>query len=690
LSGLSMKNIGSCGCVVCEGLRALLREICRKRKNVSPMKKRNNLLSMVSFVCIFTVLVSCLLGAGTVHAGTDPSVIRLGGRDRIATSLRISDEGWADDGAPCAVIAGGYDFADAMAGVPLAAMLDAPVLLTKGDVPESELMTQLEKLGTKKAVLLGGEGRISADFAAALESRGIAVERISGRDRYATAAAVGRRMLELGAQPDRIFITSGASYPDALSVSPAAGVLGLPILYAAPDGSLSADTLEFLAQCGTPDAVIVGGSAAVPEAVSQSLAAAGVSVSERLSGPDRYKTSLAVNRRFDTVLSGERIALASGEDFPDALSGSALAARQAIPVMLISSRKNIDGAYDYLRGRNPSSVYIFGGEGAVTAYAADTFLGGGTITTAKPTTTTQPVTTKATTTTKPAQDTGKKVTSAGGSVNVRSGPGTGYDRLGAITPGKYLPVLDTVKGTDGKQWYKVTFEGKTGYVMGSLVTSGKVDNNNSSKGKKAYLTFDDGPSANTKKILDILDTYNVKATFFVIYRGGYESVYRDIVKRGHTIALHSYSHDYSEIYRSTSAYFRDLDRLSDYVYKLTGVRSKIMRFPGGGSNTVSRSYCRGVMSTLTREVQNRGYRYYDWNVDSGDADASRVAASTILSNVKRSCGSQKSAIVLMHDAPGKTTTVTALPDIIRYLRSKGYELLPITESTPQVHHAVNN
>ena len=208
--------------------------------------------------------------------------------------------------------------------------------------------------------------------------------------------------------------------------------------------------------------------------------------------------------------------------------------------------------------------------------------------------------------------------------------------------------------------------------------------------KKAYLTFDDGPSANTAKILDILDRYNVKATFFVIYRKGYEATYKDIVKRGHTLALHSYTHQYSKIYKSTTAYFDDLNKLSDYLYDLTGVRCTIMRFPGGGSNTVSRSYCRGIMSTLISEVQKKGYRYYDWNVDSGDADDNRVRTSTLVSNIKKRCGSQKEAIILMHDSPSKTTTVEALPDIIKYLQSKGYVLLSITEQTPQIHHAVNN
>lgn len=644
--------------------------------------KRKLIYALPLLMCAAAVLTSLLVG-GSARAA-EKNVIRLGGKTRVETSVKVSSEGWGESGASTAVIANGYSFPDAMAGVPLAGMMDAPVLLTAGETPEAALLEQLRQLGVEKTVLLGGTGRISDAFAQQLESEGIAVERISGSDRYATSAAVAQRMLELGAQPECVFITCGSNFPDALSVSPAAGVLGCPILYANDDGSFSPETAEAIRSSGVSSVIIAGGSAAVPEEVKDALAAAGVNSSHRLSGADRYQTSLAVNRYFISVFSGSGLCLASGEDFPDALSGGAFAVKLKAPVMLISSRKNVDGAYGYFAVRKPESVYIIGGEGAVSSYAADTFMQGGTITTARPTTTTAPKTTARTTAAAK-----EKITSAGGTVNIRSGPGTSYKKLGSITPGKYLDVLGSEKAADGQKWYRVSFNGGEGCVMASLVTTGKPDDSKPSGGKKAYLTFDDGPSANTKKILNILDQHNVKATFFVIYRSGYESVYKDIVKRGHTLALHSYSHDYSSIYRSTSAYFKDLNRLSDYVYKTTGVRSKILRFPGGGSNTVSRSYCRGIMTTLTKEVQNRGYRYYDWNVDSGDAGGN-LSASAILSNVKRSCGSQKNAIVLMHDAPGKKTTVTALPDIIRYLKGKGYELLPITESTPQVHHKVNN
>lgn len=569
------------------------------------MKIKQTVISALSVACVAAITAAAFLfGAGAppvLAAGSGE--VRLGGSDRIATSVSVSDAGWAESGASTAVIANGYGYPDAMAGVPLAACLDAPILLTKGDLPEQSVLDQLRKLNTDKVIILGGEASVSASFDTWLTFAGCEVERISGSDRYSTCAAVAERICELGGEPGEVFIASGTNFPDALSISPAAGVLRRPILYADPQGGLSAESLEFIRRHGITKAVILGGEAAVPPAVCDVLGSAGVISIERISGSDRYQTSLAVNRRFGDILDSPDIMLASGANFPDALSGGALAARYGMPVMLVSGTASIPGAYDYLTGRSPRTTYILGLESALSSYVVNTFLSGGTITTTTTTTTTTAVPANA---------------------------------------------------------------------------------------KKAYLTFDDGPSANTAKILDILDRYNVKATFFVIYRKGYDSTYRDIVKRGHTLALHSYTHQYSKIYRSTGAYFDDLNRLSDYLHGLTGQRPSIMRFPGGGSNTVSRSYCKGIMSTLTSEVQKRGYRYYDWNVDSGDADDIRVSTATLISNVKRRCGSQKQAIILMHDSPSKTTTVEALPDIISYLQSKGYVLLPITESTPQMHHNVNN
>lgn len=206
--------------------------------------------------------------------------------------------------------------------------------------------------------------------------------------------------------------------------------------------------------------------------------------------------------------------------------------------------------------------------------------------------------------------------------------------------------------------------------------------------KTCYLTFDDGPSDNTSKILDILKENNIKATFFVVHNN--PELLKRIHNEGHTIGLHSASHKYSKIYASEEAFFADLTEIGDTVERATGVRSKIIRFPGGSSNTVSASYCKGIMSRLTRQVVEKGYLYYDWNASDGDADGSNIPASTLIKNIRRDGTSSKRLIVLMHDAADKKTTVEALPEIIKIYRDAGYAFDRITEQTPMMTHGVNN
>ena len=206
--------------------------------------------------------------------------------------------------------------------------------------------------------------------------------------------------------------------------------------------------------------------------------------------------------------------------------------------------------------------------------------------------------------------------------------------------------------------------------------------------KICFLTFDDGPSKNTLKILDILDRYNIKATFFVIGRGKTEYM-KDIVDAGHAIGLHSYSHEFSQIYQSETAYFEDLQKLSDLVRETTGVTTTLMRFPGGSSNTASKKYCNGIMTALTKSVEQKGYAYFDWNCDSHDADGATVPASQIINSIKRESGAQH-LTVLMHDAGAKTSTVEALPAVIEYLQQQGYSFQKLNKIVKPYHHSINN
>ena len=206
------------------------------------------------------------------------------------------------------------------------------------------------------------------------------------------------------------------------------------------------------------------------------------------------------------------------------------------------------------------------------------------------------------------------------------------------------------------------------------------------------LTFDDGPSSKvTNKILDTLSIYGVKATFFICDYGdeGAKKVKR-IVDEGHTIAMHTMTHDYSRIYRSADAFMGEIHALQNKIYNDTGVKTRYLRFPGGSSNTISASYNEGVMSTLVDVVHQEGLEYYDWNADSGDARGNGISEDTLFENFVNEIEHDRTNIVLMHDTDAKYTTADALPRMIEYGLSNGYEFARITDDTPAVHHSVNN
>jgi len=208
--------------------------------------------------------------------------------------------------------------------------------------------------------------------------------------------------------------------------------------------------------------------------------------------------------------------------------------------------------------------------------------------------------------------------------------------------------------------------------------------------KVVYLTFDDGPSENTVTILNTLKKYNAKATFFTIYSKGNDDLYRRIVDEGHVMALHSFSHDYAKIYRSEEAFYADLDKIATHVKNVTSQEPKLIRFPGGSSNTISRHYCNKIMTKLSKSVTQKGYTYFDWNVSSGDASDVPLSASQIASNViNGTLNCSKQPVVLMHDAAAKHSTAEALDSILKSLSQKGYSFEGLDESVV-VHHPIGN
>ncbi len=200
-----------------------------------------------------------------------------------------------------------------------------------------------------------------------------------------------------------------------------------------------------------------------------------------------------------------------------------------------------------------------------------------------------------------------------------------------------------------------------------------------------HLTFDDGPSIYTREILDILDQYNVKATFFVVGKDSEvaEELLKEIVERGHSLGMHSYSHDYSNIYESVDAFAADLKKLQDYLYEVTGVKSTLYRFPGGSSNTVSNV----DMKQFADYLSEQGITFYDWNISSGDGSSVLLPIETLVENCTKDIEQWNTSIILLHDSGDKRTTVDALPTIIEnILAVEDTVILPITEETRPVQH----
>lgn len=206
--------------------------------------------------------------------------------------------------------------------------------------------------------------------------------------------------------------------------------------------------------------------------------------------------------------------------------------------------------------------------------------------------------------------------------------------------------------------------------------------------KVIYLTFDDGPSKYTKKILDILDRYNAKATFFVT---GENPEYFNLIKeandRGHTIGLHTYSHDYEKIYSSSKAYYQDLEEIAALCKEQIGYIPKYIRFPGGSSNEISRKYNVGIMSFLSKDVLKKGYQYYDWDISSSDGEGTISVQKIIMESTM---SKDTNISILCHDANGKATTVQALPAIIEYYQSLGYRFGAISDNSYVCHHTIHN
>lgn len=202
--------------------------------------------------------------------------------------------------------------------------------------------------------------------------------------------------------------------------------------------------------------------------------------------------------------------------------------------------------------------------------------------------------------------------------------------------------------------------------------------------KKVYLTFDDGPGRYSDELLDILRDYNVKATFFVIGKTdeASEKLYKRMVQEGHTVAMHSYTHRYEEIYKDLDSFQEDIEKLQTLLYETTGEWPEYYRFPGGSSNRVSQFPIEEAIAYLNE----KGITYFDWNVMSGDATGKNYTEEQLIANVMEGVYQNNTSIVLMHDFAAVDTTVRSLPALIERLQKEGYVILPISDGTNPIQH----
>lgn len=206
--------------------------------------------------------------------------------------------------------------------------------------------------------------------------------------------------------------------------------------------------------------------------------------------------------------------------------------------------------------------------------------------------------------------------------------------------------------------------------------------------KNVYLTFDDGPGVQTEKILDILKKQDVKATFFVTGKEDAEAkkIYKRIVKEGHTLGMHSYSHIYDVIYESKESFTKDLEQIFQYLYDVTGVYPKFYRFPGGSSTQSTEV----PIQTFVDVLNEKQLLYLDWNVISPDINNTGVTKNQMVSSIIQGVEAYDTSVVLMYDVADKPMTVKALPSIIKQLKARNYELLPADESMTMIRHNNGN
>ncbi len=301
-------------------------------------------------------------------------IYRLAGKNRYETAANISSVStpFSDN----VVLACGMNYADALAGVPLANALNAPILLTEKDTLPKETLEEIKRIKAKNVFLLGGEGAISAGVEKALLDKSLKVERIAGSTRFETATKIAEKMQTVsGKAPSEVFFVYAFNFADALSASTAAAVKGAPIIYLKSEGEIDSATKSYLGTVKgkVKTAYVIGGSGVISNEMKSSAASVlGLTLPasvQRIAGTNRYETCVAVNSTFNGVLTGNSFCIATGQDFPDALAGGVYAAQNKAPLFLVNGKEKTlrlsDAQAAFLKSKKTDSFYVFGGVGVV-------------------------------------------------------------------------------------------------------------------------------------------------------------------------------------------------------------------------------------------------------------------------------------------------------------------------------------
>jgi uncharacterized protein YjdB len=313
-------------------------------------------LAISSVLFLYGVFNSNVVFAQDNNIATE----RLSGSNRFETSIAISKAGWVQ--APTVILASGLDFADALAASSLSKSKDAPILLTAKTSLEANTIAELKRLKTTKAFIIGGPGVISTSIEKKLTELGIGFTRIGGTDRYDTS----KKVAEIIGVNNGIIMSSDSGFADSLSIATIASIKSIPILIS-PKNSLNPEIAAFIKGKNIPVSYIVGGNGVLGATIDSSLVN-----SKRLSGADRYLTNLSINSEFANDFNFDTVYLASGNDFPDALGGAALAAKNNAPIFLTDKNSISVENINFLKSKNVKHVVILGGLGVVSANVDNT------------------------------------------------------------------------------------------------------------------------------------------------------------------------------------------------------------------------------------------------------------------------------------------------------------------------------